>query len=150
MAGGSWQIAENLFADLYVQYYSNWQTKFQTDRHNQNIDWSDAAWTTFYGGAAKDLAVVLQLTKGPGFEKQHAIAQILKVYFYQRITDYWGPIPYLRLIITSAVFLTIHNRIFMQISLSSSIQQLLHWQVIPVKMLMAPMTRSMLATSING
>lgn len=92
--GYSWQIAENLFSDLYVQYYSDWQTKFQTDRHNQNTDWSDAAWTTFYGGAGKDLAVVLQKTKGPGFEKQHALAQILKVYFYQRFTDYWGPIPY--------------------------------------------------------
>lgn len=92
--GGSWQIAENLFSDLYVQYYSNWQTKFQTDRHNQNVDWSDANWTTFYGGAAKDFSVVLQFTKAPGFEKQHAITQIMKVYIYQRITDYWGPIPY--------------------------------------------------------
>jgi hypothetical protein len=92
--GYSWQIAENLFSDLYVQYYSDWQTKFQTDRHNQNVDWSDAAWTTFYGGAGKDLAVVLQFTTAPGLEKQHALAQILKVYFYQRFTDYWGPIPY--------------------------------------------------------
>jgi hypothetical protein len=92
--GYSWQIAENLFSDLYVQYYSDWQTKFQTDRHNQNVDWSDAAWTTFYGGSAKDMAVVLEKTTGPGFEKQHALTQILKVYLYQRFTDYWGPIPY--------------------------------------------------------
>src|ERR1035437_4734713 len=92
--GYSWQIAENLFSDLYVQYYSDWQTKFQTDRHNQNVDWSDAAWTTFYGGAAKDLAVVSQKTLGPGFETRHAVNQVMKVYLYQRFTDYWGPIPY--------------------------------------------------------
>lgn len=92
--GYSWQIAENLFSDLYVQYYSDWQTKFQTDRHNQNVDWSDAAWTTFYGGSAKDMEVVLNATKEPGFEKEHALTQIMKVYFYQRFTDYWGPIPY--------------------------------------------------------
>ena len=27
-------------------------------------------------------------------EKQYALAQIWKVFMYQRITDYWGPIPY--------------------------------------------------------
>jgi hypothetical protein len=92
--GYSWQIAENLFADLYVQYYSDWQTKFQTDRHNMNLDWSDAAWSIFFSGAAKDLGVVLQKTKAAGMEKQYAITQIYKVLVYQRNTDYWGPIPY--------------------------------------------------------
>jgi hypothetical protein len=92
--GGSWQIAENLFADLYVQYYANWQTKFQTDRHNQNTDWSGAAWDTYYGGAAKDLAVVFSVTKANGMDAAYAIAQIYKVLTYQQITDYWGPIPY--------------------------------------------------------
>jgi Susd and RagB outer membrane lipoprotein len=92
--GGSWQIAENLFADLYVQYYSDWQTKFQTDRHNQNTDWSGAAWDIFYGGAAKDLQVVFQVTKANDMIAQYAIAQIYKVLVYQQITDYWGPIPY--------------------------------------------------------
>lgn len=93
-SGGSWQIAENLFADLYVQYYSNWQTKFQTDRHNQNTDWSGAAFDNFYGGAAKDLGVVFSVTKANGMDAEYAIAQIYKVLSYQRITDYWGPIPY--------------------------------------------------------
>lgn len=92
--GGSWQVAENLFADLYVQYYANWQTKFQTDRHNQNTDWSGSAFDNFYGGAAKDLAVVFAVTKANGMDAAYAIAQVYKVLAYQRITDYWGPIPY--------------------------------------------------------
>jgi hypothetical protein len=92
--GGSWQVAENLFADLYVQYYANWQTKFQTDRHNQNTDWSGSAWNTFYGGASKDLSVVFSVTKANGMDAAYAIAQVYKVYAFHRMSDYWGPIPY--------------------------------------------------------
>ena len=94
MNGWDFQTYQNLFADLYVEYYANWQTKFQTDRHNLNLDWLNGAWGGFYGQAARNLGVVLEKTTGPGFEKQHALAQIWKVFSYQRITDYWGPIPY--------------------------------------------------------
>ena len=47
--------------------------------------------------AAKNLAVVMEKTDpavAPGLEKQYALAQIWKVFMYQRQTDYWGPIPY--------------------------------------------------------
>lgn len=97
MEGWNFQTWQNLFADLYAQYYSNWQTKFQTDRNVINRDWLNGAWGGFYGGAAKNLAVVMEKTDPtttPGFEKQYALAQIWKVFIYQRITDYWGPIPY--------------------------------------------------------
>ena len=97
MQGWNFQTWQNLFADLYCQYYSNWQTKFQTDRNVLNRDWLNGAWGGFYGGAAKNLAVVMDKTDpatAPGLEKQYALAQIWKVYIYQRITDYWGPIPY--------------------------------------------------------
>lgn len=97
MNGWDFQTYQNLFADLYVQYYSNWQTKFATDRHNINLDWLNGAWGGFYGQSAKNMAVVLQKTNPKtvtGMEKQYALAQIWKVFMYQRITDYWGPIPY--------------------------------------------------------
>jgi hypothetical protein len=97
MEGWNFQTFQNLFADLYAQYYSNWQTKFQTDRNVLNRDWLNGAWGGFYGNAAKNLAVVLEKTDpvtNPGLEKQYALAQIWKVFIYQRITDYWGPIPY--------------------------------------------------------
>jgi len=97
MSGWNFQISQNLFADLYSQYYSNWQTKFQTDRHILNRDWLGLAWGGFYGNCAKNLAVVMEKTDpatAPGLEKQYALAQIWKVFAYQRQTDYWGPIPY--------------------------------------------------------
>jgi hypothetical protein len=91
---GSWQVSENLFADLYAQYYSNRAQGFQTDRHGINLDWLDIAWDGFWLYSAKDLEVVLQKTRELGMKKEHSIAQIYKVLVYQRITDYWGPIPY--------------------------------------------------------
>lgn len=97
LSGWNFQISQNLFADLYSQYYSNWQTKFQTDRNVLNRDWLGLAWGGFYGGAAKNMEVILEKTNPattPGMEKQYALAQIWKVFMYQRITDYWGPIPY--------------------------------------------------------
>ncbi len=97
MSGWNFQISQNLFSDLYSQYYSNWQTKFQTDRNVLNRDWLGLAWGGFYGNCAKNLAVVMEKTDpatAPGLEKQYALAQIWKVFAYQRQTDYWGPIPY--------------------------------------------------------
>lgn len=88
------QIMENLFADLYVQYYSNRQVWFNTDRHNVNLDWADGAFEGFYSYVPNNLSVVLQEAKKARWMKHYSIAQILKVLAYQRITDYWGPIPY--------------------------------------------------------
>jgi len=97
MQGWDFQTSQNLFSDLYSQYYSNWQTKFQTDRNVLNRDWLGGAWSGFYGQAGKNMEVILDATDpavSPGLEKQYALAQIWKVFMYQRITDYWGPIPY--------------------------------------------------------
>jgi hypothetical protein len=97
LSGWNFQISQNLFADLYSQYYSNWQTKFQTDRNVLNRDWLGAAWSGFYGNSAKNMEVILEKTNPAtvtGLEKQYALAQIYKAFMYQRITDYWGPVPY--------------------------------------------------------
>lgn len=92
--GYYWQVAQNIFADFYVQYYSNKNTTFNTDRHFMNLDWLDMAWDIFYAYSVNNLSFVLQKTKEEGLLKHHAIAQIFKVFVYQRNTDYWGPIPY--------------------------------------------------------
>ena len=99
MNGWAFQTSQNLFADLYSQYYSNIQTKFPSDRYIQVGGWLDGAWRSFYRDAAANLKVILDKTdptteEGQGLETQHALLQIWKVFMYQRITDYWGPIPY--------------------------------------------------------
>jgi hypothetical protein len=88
-----WQISENLFADLYVQYYACTAAYFQTDRHNLNQDWSDSHWNSFYT-YSRSFEVVLSKMKEQGMWKHYAIQMIYKVFAYQRETDYWGPIPY--------------------------------------------------------
>ncbi|MBK7710851.1 MAG: SusD/RagB family nutrient-binding outer membrane lipoprotein [Bacteroidales bacterium] len=88
MSGWNFQISQNLFADLYSQYYSNWQTKFQTDRNVLNRDWLGLAWGGFYGNCAKNLAVVMEKTDpavAPGLEKQYALSQIWKVFAYNTL-----------------------------------------------------------------
>ncbi len=97
LQGWNFQISQNLFADLYAQYYSNWQTKFQTDRNVLNRDWLGLAWDGFYANSAKNMEVILEATNPethPGLEKQYALALIYKAFMYQRITDYWGPVPF--------------------------------------------------------
>lgn len=89
----------NVFADHWTQFFAN--TYGDQDYLDQNSilgDYVDVnGWQLFYNYAAKDIEVVLGKTdpvKSPGFEKQHALTQIWKVYAYQRITDYFGPIVY--------------------------------------------------------
>jgi hypothetical protein len=97
MNGWAFQTSQNLFADLYCQYYSNVQTKFPSDRHTLVGGWLDGAWRDFYGSSAANLDIVLKETDpsvAPELAGPHALALIWKVYIYHRITDYWGPIPY--------------------------------------------------------
>ncbi len=148
--GWLWQVAENLHADLYAQYYSNKAPGFQTDRHFVNLDWLDLAWDYYYADGAKDLSVVLQKTNEQGMEKQHAVAQIFKVLVYQRNTDYWGPIPYSDADNGIQSVLTTLRNLFTGISLSSSIRRPRLWPDILATMLLVPMTRYTVVMLING
>lgn len=58
MQGWNFQTSQNLFADLYCQYYSNWQTKFQTDRNVLNRDWLGGAWVVFMAALQKILQLL--------------------------------------------------------------------------------------------
>lgn len=94
---GYFQISQNLFADLYAQFYANTQTKFPSDRNILVGGWLNAAWRGCYRETATNLDVVLKKTNPKyveGLEKEYAVAQIMKVYHYQKVSDYWGPIPY--------------------------------------------------------
>ena len=91
------QTFTNLFADNYAQFFSVTQTKFPSDRYIAVGSWLNGSWSAFYTSAANNLEIVLKMTspsENEGMEMHHAIAQIEKVFYYQQITDYWGPIPY--------------------------------------------------------
>ena len=91
------QVPQNLFADHYCQYFANIQPAFPTDRYVLVGGWLDGTWKKFYFGAWANLHDVLEATdptNNPGFETRHALAQILRVIIYERMANYWGPIPY--------------------------------------------------------
>jgi len=90
------QISQNLFSDLYAQYFATTQSNFDSDRYLQVGRWSDLCWTSFYGQAAPNIKFVEDFTMSEGNEDPvgNAVAKIWRVYGYHRITDYYGPVPY--------------------------------------------------------
>ena len=98
MNGLHWrfQISQNLFSDLYAQYYATTAANFDSDLNVQVGRWSDLAWTSFYGQAAPNIKFVEDFTMSDGNEDPvaNAVAKIWRVMGYHRISDYYGPVPY--------------------------------------------------------
>lgn len=99
MLGLHWvfQIGENLFADLYAQYFATTAANFDSDQYVEVGRWIDLLWTQFYGNGARELDFIEKFTTDPensGLELPNALAKLWKVQLYHRITDYWGPILY--------------------------------------------------------
>jgi len=94
---GYHQTAQNLFADHYCQYFSNTQNAFSSDRYTLVGGWLNGAWRLFYSAIPNNLGELLDATdpvENPGSETLWAVAQIYRVIIYERIANYWGPIPY--------------------------------------------------------
>lgn len=91
---GAFQLYQSLFGDLYAQYFANTQVNFDSDRHIQVGGWSNGAWTEFYSTSAPQVKFVEDFSAENNLPVENALAKILKVQLYHRITDYWGPIIY--------------------------------------------------------
>lgn len=92
--GDGHQIFKSLFGDLYSQYFATTAPYFDSDQYIEVADWIDSGWNNFYGTAAPQLKFVRDFTTENNMPVRNAIANIWRVEIYQRITDYWGPIPY--------------------------------------------------------
>jgi hypothetical protein len=90
----SFQRAQNLFADIYAQYFATTQPSFQSDEFFEVGQWSDFAFQYFYSSAAPQLFFVRNYTRAHDMPVAYAIASIWRVEIYHRMTDYWGPIIY--------------------------------------------------------
>ena len=87
-----YQVAQNLFADQYAQYFACTATYFPSDRLVIRMDWVGAAFNPMYTEVLPQLQTIMQETDPSSAEYQ--IASIWWVYTFHRVTDYWGPIPY--------------------------------------------------------
>ena len=88
----NYQIAQNLFADQYAQYIANTATYFPSDRLVIRMDWVGAAFNPIYTDVVPQLQSIFAAAD-PG-SAEFALANILWVVAFHKVTDYWGPIPY--------------------------------------------------------
>lgn len=88
----NYQIAQNLFADQYAQYFACEATYFGSDRLVINQNWVGAAFNPMYVEVAPQLNRIFEVADPASSE--YALANIWWVYAFHRVTDYWGPIPY--------------------------------------------------------
>jgi hypothetical protein len=93
-SAGNYQVAQNLFADQYAQYFANITTYFPSDRLVMRFDWLQATWTPIYTVALPQLKTIMDQADKNSAE--YALAQIWRVWTFHRLTDYYGPVPYFK------------------------------------------------------
>jgi len=90
----NYQVAQNLFADQYAQYFACTATYFPSDRLVIRMDWVGAAFNPIYTSVVPQLQSIFSAADPNSAE--YALANILWVLSFHRVTDYWGPIPYFK------------------------------------------------------
>jgi len=90
----NYQVAQNLFADQYAQFFACDATYFPSDRNVIRMDWVGAAFNTMYTDVMPQLQTIMASSDPTSAE--YALASIWWVYTFHRVTDYWGPIPYFK------------------------------------------------------
>ena len=88
----TYQVAQNLFADQYAQYFACTATYFPSDRNVIRMDWVGAAFNPIYTDMVPQLQSIFT-SADPG-SPEYALANIIWVLGFHKVTDYWGPIPY--------------------------------------------------------
>ncbi len=89
---GNYQIAQNLFADQYAQYFACEATYFGSDRLVINQSWVGANFNPYYTDVLPQLQTIFANTDS--LSAEHAMAEVVWVLAFMKATDYWGPIPY--------------------------------------------------------
>jgi hypothetical protein len=80
------------FHDQYCQYFANTTTYFPSDRLVIRMDWIRAAWNPIYSDVVPQLQTLFEQYDPASAE--YAIAQVMWVYTFHRLTDTWGAVPY--------------------------------------------------------
>jgi hypothetical protein len=82
------------------------------DKYLENVESDNAPWEFMYGGQLKNLNEVIRQTGDGGFEagmrkNTREASRILRAFLFQRLTDYYGNIPYTQAVkgLESAIFL---------------------------------------------
>lgn len=90
---GLYQLARNLFADYYSQFFAVRDPGIRSDRFVIVQDWIIVQWNCMYTVTWPTLKLVLETTADTDPEA-NAIAKIWKVFVFHSHTDFYGPVPY--------------------------------------------------------
>jgi hypothetical protein len=92
MNQGYYQTVQNLYADLYAQYFALNTTSFQTDRYVMNDGWLPRLGVVSYVFTVPQLKTIIDNSDSTSGEA--ALANIMWVYAFHHLTDYFGPVAY--------------------------------------------------------
>ena len=95
--GTQFQRGVNAFADMYAQYFAVTQTAFASDRFDLTQSRLMNHWERAYVYTMPSLLTIIKETTTPETKPLNAIARIWKVFILDRVTDYYGPIPYFKI-----------------------------------------------------
>ncbi len=88
----TYEISQHLFADHYAQYFACTASYFPSDRNVIRMDWIYSAFDPIYTDMVPQLQTIFSVSD-PG-SAEYALANIVWVLGFHKVTDYWGPIPY--------------------------------------------------------
>src|SRR5690606_24800105 len=91
---GQYQVGQNLFADIYSQFFATTHPNFNSDQFMEVAAWTNIRFKYFYGSVAPQLFQVEEITKEKSMAVENAIVKIWRVEAYHRESDYFGPIMY--------------------------------------------------------
>lgn len=94
LAGRRYQVGQNLYADIYAQYFATTHPRFNSDQFLETPGWANAWYREFYGDTAPQILFVEQFTEENDMPVLNAVAKVWRVWMYHRVTDYYGPIIY--------------------------------------------------------
>ena len=94
LLAGQYQVGENLYADVYAQYFATTHPNFNSDQYAEQGAWTNIMWNNFYSSPAPQLLFVENYTSTHNMPVANAMAKIWRVEMYHRMSDYFGPIIY--------------------------------------------------------
>lgn len=91
---GQYQVGQNLYADVYAQYFATTHINFNSDQFMEVGAWTNIWFNYYYSTPATQLNFVEKYTTDNNLALANAIIKVWKVIFYHRVSDYFGPVIY--------------------------------------------------------
>lgn len=91
---GQYQVGQNLYADVYAQYFATTHINFNSDQFMEVGAWTNIWFNYYYSTPATQLHFVETFTANNNLPVANAVAKVWKVILYHRISDYFGPVIY--------------------------------------------------------